>query len=313
MFNFFKKDPYNRKMPAEYKHLMNQRAYEAFLDTVLQYFKEKGEPVLKVEDGYIVTKEGEGQGLEFKYGLDNLVRLVAPAPKEDQESIIYSHFNKVSHDRGYMQYYKKDYEAAKPFLKILIKDESILQTDGAKNIVYYTTFPGTVNVLVFDYDEKFTYLNADEVKEWEKSNTELFEAAQENINQEQINIHQLEYEKSDFEVFAFFSGDFSAPYMLSLEQNAPFAVGQYGAVVAIPTKGTAFVSPIKDNDVVGRINLMADPVTKFYDEDPGNITSKFYWYFEGVFQLFPETPSTEKEGFVTLSLPQPLIQLLKEA
>ncbi len=308
MFNFFKKSPYNKKMPGEYKHLLNQRAYEAMLDIIFQYFKDKGEQLTKVDNGYIVTKEGE-DALEFKYGLDNLVRLVAAAPKEDWESIIYTHFNKTSYDSRHMQYYKKDYEAAKPHLKILVKDAAILKTAGAENLVYKIDFPETVSVLVFDYDDKFTYLKEEEITEWDKPAASLFEVAQSNIDEENIEIHQIEYKEGGIETFAFFNGDFSASYMLNIGQNAPFAIGEYGAVVAIPTKGTAFASPITDKEVIKRVNLMAEPVNKFFEEDPWNITNKFYWYYNNSFQLFPETPS-DKEGYVTISLPQTLKQLL---
>jgi hypothetical protein len=312
MFNLFKKDNFNRKMPGEYKHLMNQRAYENMLDTILQYFKEKGETVLKVGDGYIFTRVDDGDGLEFNYGLDNLVRLVAAAPQEDKESVIYSHFNKVDYDSKHMLYFKKDYEAAKQHLKILVKPNDLLSQEIGKNIIYQVVFPGTVCALVFDYDEKFAYLDDDDIKEWDKTTDELFYAAQQNINGEQVNVHQIEFEGSEIEVFAFFSGDFSAPFVIDLEQNSPFAIGEFGAMVAIPTKGTAFAAPLGDKEIIKRVELLTDTVQKFFNEDPGHITQSFYWLYEGNFEIFPETPSEEKAGYITISLPFKLSQLLNE-
>lgn len=312
MFNFFKKNRIDKKIPGDYKHLLTQRAYEDILNIIMQYFKEKGEPVVKVENGYVSTK-GEGKkGHEFKYGLDNLVRTVAVEPKEDWESVIYTHFNKVNYDNSHMQYYKKDYEAAKEFLKILVKPEDILKQDLGKELVHQIVFPGTCCVLVFDYDNKFTYLLTDEVKEWNKTTAELFKAAQQNINNEDVKAHQLEFKESDVELYVFFSGDFAAAFVIDLEQNAPFAVGKYGAITAIPTKGTAFAAPVNDKDILKLVNAMTGPVLKFFNEDPGNITPSLYWYYNGRFEMFPETPSKEKDGYVAISVPKNLSSLINQ-
>jgi hypothetical protein len=96
--------------------------------------------------------------------------------------------------------------------------------------------------------------------------------------------------------------------MIELEKYFDFSMGQFGALVAIPTKGSTFVSPLTDNRVTARIEVIAPLVAQFFEQDPGNITNDFYWVYQGVIESFP-TQSTG-DGFVTVKLPQSLVRLL---
>lgn len=308
MFNFFRKDKFNKKIPTEYSHLINQQQYILLLDIAQQFFKDKGEEVLKIDNGYITAKEEGGE--EMKYGLDNIVRLLSPEPQENWESIIYTHFNKVNSSDSHLVYYRKDYEAVKPFLKVLVKDDAILNHEFAADIIYKVDLPGTCTILVMDYDNQFRYLRKEDIIEWEASIDEIFLAALDNIAEEEVTINQVEHEEA-IEMFLFFSGDFSAAKMLQFERNAHFALGKYGSVIAIPTKGTAFVSPINHNNVIGILEILTKPVAQFFNQDPGNITTSIYWYYENTFQQFPETQS-DKEGYITIGIPEALVLLISE-
>jgi len=78
--------------------------------------------------------------------------------------------------------------------------------------------------------------------------------------------------------------------------------------VAIPTKGSTFVSPLTDNRVTARIEVIAPLVTQFFEQDPGNITNNFYWVYHGIIEPFP-TESTG-DGYMTVKLPESLVRLL---
>ncbi len=308
MFNFFRKKKFDRKIPKEYIHLINQKQYDTILNLALQYFKEKGDEVLKLENGLLTTKS-EGDE-EVRYGFDNLIRMMCPEPQEDWESILYRHFNTVNVSNDYLVYYKKDYEAAKPFLKVLIKDIAVLDDRLGGAVVSRVDFPGTCTVLVMDYDNQFRYLRKEDIAEWEATEEEIFSVALENIGQEEVTINKVDHEGA-IEMFVFLSGDFSAAQMIDLGKNAGFAIGKYGSIVAIPTKGTAFATPIDDDNVVGRLEVLADPVYKFFTEDPGNITLSIYWFYAGEIKQFVEKPSN-REGYVTIGIPEELQALINE-
>lgn len=305
MFNFFKRTKIDKKIPHDYTHLLTQQQYNNMLDIVINYFKDKGEEVKSLKDGCITVYDENKK--EIQYGFDNLVKFVAGTEKSEWESIIYTHFNKVNFDNSPLVYYRKDYEAAKPYLKMLIKDEFLLQQDFGKNLVWTSHFPGTCSLLVFDYEDKFMYLKEEDIAEWGQSKQTLFDEALNNIADEQITVNKVEHGEG-IEVFLFFSGDFSASFVADFDRNVSSINGTFGSLVAIPTKGTAFVSPLNDKNVSRRMELVLQPAIKFFNEDPGNITTSLYWYYNGQFELFPETNT--KEGQVSISVPENLMLLL---
>jgi hypothetical protein len=305
MFNFFRRKRFDKKIPADYKHIMDQPGYERMIDLVFTYFREKGEKVVALKDGMLTVKGEDGKDLKF--GFDNLVRMLTGAEKEDWESIIYSHFNKINFSDDAYNYFFKDYDHAKQYLKVLVKHEAIQQNEFAKDLVLRTDFPGTCTVLVFDYENQFRYLKKDEVADWELPDAALFTEALNNVSEETVTINRMAHDDG-WEFFSFFSGDFSASRMIELEKYYDFAAGQFGALVAIPTKGSSFVAPLTDNRVTARIETIAPLVSQFFEQDPGNITNRFYWVYQGAIESFPT--QSAGDGYVTVKLPQSLVTLL---
>lgn len=305
MFNFFRKKRIDKKIPNDYKHIMDQAGYEMMIDIVLNYFRDKGEKVTGLNDG-MLTVQGEDDK-DLKYGFDNLVRILTGTEKDDWESIIYSHFNKINFSDDAYEYFFKDYDHARQYLRVLIKHEAILGNEFAKDLIIRTDFPGTCTILVFDYENQFRYLKSEEVAEWKISHEALFDEALNNVAEEEVTINKMAHDDG-WEFFSFFSGDFSASRMIELEKYYEFAVGKYGAMVAIPTKGSAFVAPLTDKQVTVRIENIAPLVSQFFEQDPGNITNNFYWAYQGKIEVFP-TQSTG-DGYVTVRLPESLVVLL---
>jgi hypothetical protein len=284
---------------------MDQKGYERLINYALNYFREKGEKVIALNDGMLTVKGEDGKAL--KYGFDNLVRMLTGAEEDDWESIIYSHFNKINFSDDAYNYFFKDYDYAKQFLKVLVKHEAIMANEFAKDLVLRTDFPGTRTVLVFDYENQFRYLKMEEIAGWKLPQETLFEEALNNVATEELNINKMAHDDG-WEFYSFFSGDFSASRMIELEKYFDFCLGQYGALVAIPTKGSTFVSPLTDNRVTARIEVIAPLVTQFFEQDPGNITNNFYWVYHGIIEPFP-TESTG-DGYMTVKLPESLVRLL---
>lgn len=309
MFNFFsnlfRKKKINKKIPADYLHIMDQAGYEKMVDLSLNYFREKGDKVVSLKEGMLAVRDEDNK--ELKYGFDNLVRMLTGAEPSDWESIIYSHFNKINFSDDAYNYFFKDYDHARQYLKVLIKHESIMTNEFAKDLVVRTDFPGTLTVLVFDYENQFRYLKTDEIAEWNLPVETLFAEALNNLSNDELTVNKMAHDDG-WEFFSFFSGDFSASRMIELEKYFEFAVGQYGALVAIPTKGSTFVAPLTDNKVTARIEVIAPLVAQFFEQDPGNITNNFYWIYQGVIESFPTQSSGD--GYVTVKLPQSLVRLL---
>jgi hypothetical protein len=205
-----------------------------------------------------------------------------------------------------LDYLYKDFDYAAQFLKVLIKPDDFLQADV---FLKRTDLPGTFTFLVLDFNERFTYISVENAEEWDKPLDDLFEIAFANVANEGIDIKEILLEET-YPVFAFFDGDFSASFIIELDRNAEFAIGSHGSVVAIPTKGSAFIHPIESKDVMQVVGVLAETMAPFYNEDPGCITMNFYWFHDGTFELFPSVPT--EDGYTTIKLPPTLLERLEE-
>lgn len=297
-----------QEVPTSYRHLIELPAYAAMLQLMNSYFEDKGETILRYQDGFLVVKDDEGR--EMKYGLDNLVRQISSAEQTDYESVVYSHFNKVNYSDSAYSFFFRDYEHARAHLKLVIKHQEVFNEEQMVAFVWMSHFPGLVSILVFDYDNQLRYLRREDIVEWGKPVEVLFDEALSNISQEDVLVSTLTH-PDGYRFYSFVHGDFASVRLINLDQNAPFAVGSYGSLVLVPTKGASFASPIDDDRVIDRIQVIAPLGVELYQKEPGNITTDFFWYYQGAYALFPST--VVGDGAVRVRLPEKLEELLKSS
>jgi hypothetical protein len=304
MLNFFKRAD-KVTLPEDYSDLIDAKEYGIFLNKCLAKLKGLGYKVLSSEDGDIVYETENRE--EGHFYLDNLLRKYLQVEDIDKDTEILLHFTKLKDQSKAYNYLFKDFEYAKQFLKVLLKADDVLPNN--EELVYQTHFPKLLTFLVLDFEEQFHYVGKTEADQWEVDVKELFEIALNNVRQEEIDIKQLSFDDK-YGVFAMFSGDFSASYSLLIEQELEFALGKFGSLVALPTKGSAFLYPIDTDDVLDVIVTIYPTIEQFFNEDPGNITLDFYWFYQGKFEIFEKTPN--EDGSVTIQNPDKLNELLKE-
>ena len=163
---------------------------------------------------------------------------------------------------------------------------------------------------MFDFEDQFYYINIEDIAQWEVSIQDLFIIALQNLSTEEVEIVEHLFD-SKFNVFTLLSGDYSASYTLLIDNCLKFSIGVYGIILAIPTKGTVFIHPIQNKDILDLIPFLQPEVKKFYDEDPGNISLDYYWYYQGQFHLFGKEVQLDQEILITL--PTTLKQLFNES
>lgn len=302
MFDIFKKKK-RTILPEDYSNLVDEKGYEIFLNKSLSILKNLGYNVVSFDNGDIVYEKENCEKAHFY--LDNLLKVYLQADDRDKDTEIQNHFSKLKDQTKAYDYLYKDFDYAKQFLKVLLKADDILPNNHG--FVYQNNYPSLLTFLVLDFEDQFHYVNRNEVSLWETDELELFEIAKENIRKEEIEIMQYNYEDK-YDVFVLISGDFSASYTLLIEQEFDFAIGQFGTLVALPTKGTAFLYPIQKDDVLDVIVTIYPTVEQFFNEDPGNITLDFYWYYNGQYEIFEK--ESNGDGTITIKNPKKLIDLL---
>ena len=296
---------HDRQRPKFYQGLVSQQEYEQILDYAITAVQKIGE-IDTIADGTIKLKNIGEEHRETQFHLDNLVRICKSSHPNEWKSIVNDHFSKFDSNPAKEKYIQKDFDFAAPMIKVLVRLFEDFQ--ALEEFVYRVDFPGTHTFLILDYDNKFHFIRKDQTQEWEKTTPELFEIALDNIAQEEIIINEGTWDDT-YEMFSFFSGDFSASFMVDLQRNAHFAIGKYGSVVAIPTKGSALVHPINGTTALNFISSFYKAQQNFFNEDAVPITDKFFWYYRGKYELFPE--KVNNNGSVTISNPIGLLELLK--
>jgi hypothetical protein len=299
----------DRTIPQSYLNLITQPEYDKILDWSLDFFAQSGLQVTRVNNGLIFLTMDEVDH-ELQAGLDNLIKILAKTDLSDWKRVIEGHFvrlTKLKEQEKAYNFFFKDFEYAQQYLRVLIKDAEAMPTNLMSELVKKVDFPHTHTLLVFDFDEQFRFLTQKDIEEWGVHPSELFEIARHNIKSENIEIEEMIWNEG-YSIYAFFSGDFAASYLLDIEENADFCIGEYGSLLTIPAKGAAFAHPIQDGEVLKIIETINPLVLQFYDHEPGSINAHYYWYFQGNMEVFPLEPN--ENGTTTLRLPKNLEKML---
>ncbi|MCU0443384.1 MAG: hypothetical protein MUE85_00605 [Microscillaceae bacterium] len=299
----------DRTIPESYANLISQADYDKILDISLEFFAQSDLQVTRVQNGLIFLAMDETDR-ELQAGLDNLVKTLAKTLPSEWQRVIEGHFarlTKLKEQEKAYNFFFKDFEYAQQYLRVLIKDAEAMPANLASELVKKIDFPETHTLLVFDFDEQFRFLTQKDIEEWGVHPDELFEIARHHIKSENIEIEEMVWNE-EYSIYAFFSGDFAASYLLDIEDNAEFCIGEYGTLLAIPAKGAAFAHPIHDGEVLKVIETINPLVLQFYDHEPGSINAHYYWYFQGMWDIFPIEPNSD--GMSTIKLPKNLEKML---
>lgn len=300
-FLFRKNKIFDRKRPDFYEGIVTKKEYAHILKMSEQECLRIGK-ITSIQAGTIKTTNPEDKDEEFTFHLDNLVRKCHYYEKGKWPQVIKEHFSRFPIDKHKAKFLAKDFEYARPLLKVLVRNVKEMPAD----LVHRSDIPNTATFLILDYDERFHFLRKTDIQEWQMSIPELFEIALTNIAIEKIDIQEVIW-ADQFELFSFFSGDFSASYMLELAKNAPFSIGKFGSIVAIPTKGSAFVHSINQNIISGFINSFEETFATFHREDEVPVSRHYYWFYEGKFEIIPLQKKPTK---IHIELPKSLSQLI---
>jgi len=270
----------HEKLPERYIGQITQEEYEVIIRHSKNFLQEKG-TIEKIEDGVIYVELDDEPDDINQLGLDNLLRnCKQEEDKNKWKDIIVDHFTKLTTN---LNFDKSNFDKCRGLLAIRIYPE--FEEKVKSVMIYKVDFPGTISALVLDLPDKYESIDQETIDLWGVPIDSLFYLAQENVNQRNgIQIKEAKENESK-RIYSFFSIDHSASYIRDMEGNADFAIGKFGAFVALPTRGSAFVIPIEDKSAVKAMDKLRPTIKTFFDEDPGNITVDFFWYFNGSFEL----------------------------
>ena len=293
-------------LPAHLTSLITLAEYNHVLQLTIEQLSLKG-TIETIHDDGSLSVLFAGQSGATLFFLDNLLRKCKAANASEWEAIVLNHVKILPINSAAITYIYKDFEFAAPLLKVQVKPKGFAK-EVMQDCVYRQDFPDTYTFLVIDFQDALHYVRSNEAEEWEKPVDQLFDVALANIAREKTDVNAyLLAERLPF--FTLFHNDFAAAYAIQLGQNIEEAIGPFGAVVSIPAKGVAFVHPIETDTVFDYIGASHELVQSFYTDEIYTVTDRYYWYYEGQYQLFPYRVEGNK---AYLSYPAKLRTLLEE-
>jgi uncharacterized protein YdcH (DUF465 family) len=295
--------------PERFSKVLTKEQYAEILKIISQHFKTKRVKHEYLGDG-IFNFEDE-QKWQGQLGVDNIIRTIIKKDHLDWKDEIAEFLDNYKVDEDNLEFLYKNFDDAKPFLRVLVKPDSFDLSRPDSKQVFRIDFPETYSLLTLELDGRFLFLTEDNVKHWNRSVSELFKIALDNTPYDEIKIIQI---KMEFEVaedylmiYYFSSGDFSATAMLDLANGFNTGVGKYGSLVAIPSKGNAYCHPIEGDNIL----RLTYPITKMakaqFEEDPGQINLNFYWIYCNHIEKIVTKPDSES-GY---KMPNKLLDLLQ--
>ncbi|MFD2909148.1 hypothetical protein ACFSX9_10410 [Flavobacterium ardleyense] len=300
LFDVFKKSS-KYELPEMYNGIISKEEYNEIMAVCINYHKENNITITKIDEGELVVSVDDS--VQNRY-LDNLVRVLAANEKIEWQHLIYLHFDKMKDQSSAYNYLYKDFDYASQFLRVLIKDEFYSLQASISTFLHRVDFPKTNTFLVLEFEEQFAYVKKEDIVEWGKTENELIEIGIANTPENEIEVE--EHEIATCKVFIFTSGDFAASLMLDIENRIPYTIGKYGTLIAIPSKKIAYAHPIEENNILDLIQIINPELLDYYNEDPGNVSTNYYWYYDEKIEVFP---IKEDENGQLIRLPENLNKL----
>jgi hypothetical protein len=266
--------------PPDWADFFTGRAYEAFLQLVLNYFQAR-EIDVAVGDGVLIDHDRD-----IHFGLQNLAQMCHRSNRDDWSAIIEMHFDSLwdaERERKSLDRKKQDFSAIHDMLAVRLWPADYLSSLSKADIVYREDIEGTVSVLVFDLQNSIIQVATSDAALWGRETDELFEIGLQNTWRGESPDILMEDLGDDVQVAVFQGRSFYvATHALLLEDYAGY-VGTYGSLVIIPHRHVMVCYPIEDANVMMALDKLIIIAIQMYNEGPGSISPRLYWYENGRF------------------------------
>ena len=298
----------DKSLPSHFSGILTDLEYQILLGYVFEYFRKKEIPIKDLKDGVLFIEDSRLGGGAGQLALDNVIRSCKGGEETNWKMLITEHFNRLLNEGFNIEDIVYDFKKVKEVLIVRLYGRGIMAEEGSEdNFVWRMDMEGVYTILALNLPTRFQTVTRKDADLWGIDDDKLFEMALHNANQQKVDV--LRAKKEGAELMAFFSNDYSATYLLDLENNCPDAIGTFGTILSLPTKGTAFAHPINSTrePIFVAFSTIARQTMHIYQQDPWAITSNIYWYYEGQYYRFPTYSKNEKVAF---SFPQMLEEML---
>lgn len=298
MFSFFKKKKNNDPQISvpDWASFFTPEEYSTFMKAADDYFR-KLNIEYNIHDGVISVGDNNFGFKEL--GLQNVAQMCKQNDIKNYEAVVIDHFDTMIRIHQFNQEFDdivSDFEKVEQYIGVRLYDTGYAAHLEGENLIAKDFADGIINVLVFDLPESVMNIKPKQTKPWGKTIDELFEIGKKNIK-EKYPVNLSEEKVGEHLIwFAEANHFFASGFALDIA-DYPQIVGDKGSLVSIPNRHTVIIYPIRNLDVLGALNNVLYLTSRMYQDGPGSITDKLYWYKDGEFIDLPHRNENEKLVF----------------
>lgn len=309
MLSFFKKkkEPSQINIP-EWASFFTSNEYSVFIEAIRSYF-DRLNLQYTIEDGVVSVEENYFGFNEL--GLQNLSQMCKQNDIKDYEAVVKDHFETMVRIHKFDKEFEEivsDFEKIEKYIGVRLYDVEYAANLQKENMIVQHFTEGVLAVLVFDLPESVMNIKPEQIEPWGKTSDELYEIGKQNIKQNYV-VNLFEEKVGDNKFWFAEADHFYATNFVMNIQDFPQVIGRKGSLVSIPNRHIALIYPIQNLEVVGALNNMLYLTSRMYEDGPGSITDRLYWYNDGIFIDIPHRIEDEK---LAITPPSAFIDALNE-
>jgi hypothetical protein len=300
MFSFLKKS--NKSPVEEWAKFMSEKEFNLFIDLIESHL-----------ESLSATRENEIiKFTEDKYwGLTNLALICKQNQENDWKSTIDDYARRqlqIEKDSAKLKEIENDYEKIKEYIVTRVVSEEYLSVLGADAMIYQVDIPGTITTIMFDLGEVMQSVKPEMLKVWDKSLNELIEHGKQNVIKKYKFEEIKQKVKSEIELNILTGSDLvTTTAALLFDKDYKKYDGEYGVVFTIPSSQYLLSFPVNNLEVVNAINELISINRVMYEQEPGSVSNKLYWYHSGT---YTELPSEIEGNSIKFTPPAEFIEVL---
>jgi hypothetical protein len=254
--------------------------FAAFMDAVERYFVRRKMVAMIQPEGVVVM--AEGSPLPGTLGLANLMQSCALHELDEWNGLVAAHFDAIARSHAQRDRYDaqvKEWGFVSPRLRIRLWDKE--EAPQLPHSVLSEDIPGLLTALVVDLPEAIRSVSAGERAGWGRPDRELFRIARDNVLREvQPEARPFDPERPDGLLIVEADSFYTASAALDAER-VPGLLGQHGVFFSLPVRHGMLAWRFNALEDVQGIGPLARATRRLFDEGPGSLSPRIWWFRAG--------------------------------
>ena len=263
---------------------MSQEETTAFLEAVGRELQQRGLPH-ELGDGTVRVERG-GEWSDF--GLSNLAQFCHHVGRRSWREAIATHFDNLfaaEEAEAQLVELARDFEGVRSLLKVRLYSDAAMGGIDPTPPASWELAPGLTAAFVYDLPTTVRSAGPAEVELWGKDRDALLSVALENVRADPVESKPMA-DGPSAPIACFADHFFAASHALLLDERIPPAA-RGSAVFAVPHRHAFLYAPLADMGIVESINRLIPTTAAMFQDGPGSISPRLYWWRDGEVSLLP--------------------------